>query len=85
METDKTKLRARFAALDVEKSKAEQKLAPMHAELEALRAETLKREDTLIARIKKTREPLVAIDEERAMISRALNGKTTDPAELATE
>ncbi len=78
MDFNPTEMRRRFAELRANRTRIEEKLAPMHAEIEELRTSTRKREDELTAKIKKTREPLVEIDREMGMISRALNGKTAE-------
>lgn len=81
MDFDKSKMRATFRQRQVERERIEAKLKPLHDELTELRRSTAKREAELAEKIKKTREPLVAIDTEMGMISRALSGKTGEPAE----
>lgn len=79
-------LRERFAAIKAEKDTVLAESAPIREELDALRAEIDKLEaeaHPLRQQIRKVEVPLYDLDQEAAMIARALGGRVTAPAELA--
>lgn len=75
MDFNPEKMRARFAELRKELEKRQAKLAPLREKRDRLLAKQSEA-GKLAVRIKEQQAPLAAIEEEMAVIARALNGKT---------
>ncbi len=69
-------LRARFHAATAEREKIAATAAPVRAERDRISAELDTKVRALNAQLKVIEAPLFDLDNERAAISRALNGKT---------
>lgn len=79
MMMDPDALRQRFAALGVQKASIVERVAPLRAQYEPLLAQQMALDvqmRPLLDQIKAIEAPLFAIEQERAMICRALAGKT---------
>lgn len=82
MNLTKDGLRARFAELTEQRQAILDVSEPLRRDRDALVAAHQAAEQAANAAITKAETGLYDIDQERAMIVRALNGKTTDPAEI---
>ena len=70
-------LRARFHSATAEREKIAAAAAPLRAERDRISAELDTKVRALNAQLKEIEAPLFDLDNERAAISRALNGKTS--------
>lgn len=82
---DPKELRARFADLSKQREAIVAKVDPLHAERAKVRRDATEAEARIAAKIKAESVGLPAIDEELAMISRALKGKTGTPVAADVE
>lgn len=76
---DQATMQKRFHDLGAERERILALSAPQRASLDALRAQIAALElqaGPLLAAVKQVEAPLFAIDQERAIIARALGGKT---------
>ena len=78
-------MRARFADLAKQREAIIAKTDPLHAQRAKVRREATEAEAKIADKIKAESEGLTAIDEEMAMISRALKGKTGTPVAVEAE
>jgi len=78
-------MRVRFAELTAQREKITAVSGPLREKRDAFVKEMRAKEDAMSAEIKTAEEGLFDIDQERAMIARALGGKTAMPAEPAAE
>lgn len=76
---DPTTLRARFAELSTQRETIVAAAAPLREKRDALVNKAREDEKAINAEIRKAEAGLFELDQERAMISRALGGKTSDP------
>ena len=74
-------LRKRFAKLTRDHDTIRGKSTPLRESYDALVQANRRKEDKAAAEIKKTEDGLYDIEQERAVIARALGGKTSEPAE----
>lgn len=75
-------MRAKFHTLGRQREEIAAKAAPVRAKYDVLRDQECKLRDQMkpvIAELRQIEEPLFGIDNERAMLARALNGKTGVP------
>jgi len=73
---DPNTMRDRFRVLGEQKASLEEKLAPLQAKRDELRQAYEMLMQPLEAQLKEMSAPLFGIDQERAVIARALAGKT---------
>jgi hypothetical protein len=73
---DPNTMRDRFRVLGEQKASIEEKLAPLQAKRDALRQEYEAQTQPIEDQIKEISSPMFVIDQERAIIARALAGKT---------
>lgn len=78
---DATQMRARFAELKARRDAISAKVDPLHEERAKIRKESSEAEARLAGKIKAASSDLAEIDEEMAMLSRALKGRTAAPVE----
>lgn len=85
---DPDALRKHFHALTAKRAKIDEKLEPLRAELDELVAgkdakmtvaQARKREDEIRPQIVKLQQQLYPIEQERAIVARALGGQTGEP------
>lgn len=79
MDLNPAVLRARFADRGTDRDAALAVSAPLRAERDALVASTADRVAALDVRIAEAEAGLFDIDQERALIARALGGRTGEP------
>lgn len=82
MTMTKEGLRARFVELSGQAAAIRTVSTPLRAQRDSHVQQARETEDAMNAAIREAELGLFDIEQERAMIVRALNGKTTDPAEL---
>lgn len=78
-----SELRARFADLSKQRQAIVAKVDPLHGQRAKIRRDATEAEAKIAEKIKAESVSLPAIDEELAMISRALKGKTGAPVVAA--
>jgi predicted nucleic acid-binding Zn-ribbon protein len=81
MDFDQKKLRARFAELTKKHDAIRAKSTPLRDSYDKTVQANRAREDDLAAKVKAAEKGLYEIEMERAMIARALGGRTAEPAE----
>lgn len=75
-----SELRSRFADLSEQRKAIVAKVDPLHSQRAKIRRDATEAEAKIAEKIKAESVSLPTIDEEMAMISRALKGKTGTPA-----
>ncbi|WP_267396722.1 hypothetical protein [Sphingomonas sp. GC_Shp_5] len=78
-------LRARFAELGAQRASIIAVSGPLREERDAIARQADEQLSAKAAEINEVEADLLAIDQEAAMISRALGGKTGEPTEDATD
>jgi hypothetical protein len=82
---DSNAMRARFAELVKQRDAIHAKTDPLQAQRAKIRSEATKAEADLADKIKAAQSGLAEINDEIAMISRALKGKTAVPVTAEAE
>lgn len=78
-------MRARFNELTAEHDRLIAELEPLQEKRDAYVNETAAKVKEMDAEIRKLRDPLFEVDQERGLLVKALSGKTGDPHEKSSD